>query len=424
MTRHTVCRALITMVCVVDAGPPSDEWTNVDEQASVLIAQQRARGTVQGPGAGTLGMRTILWWPHFLLRLPLRLLRALLMPATLVSRTSVRTSDAAAWEVIRQAAGLPVDRLFHQPTRLFENHAAKRPLLRLWRDREGWCPFCMMTVLLLEAMEVPYEVRKLPLSKYLRDGETKPAEYLRMVPDGMVPGLQLARELLDPDGDDTDDDDPEANWTPPILNGYHLFNVLRNELPERYPSGDAHTHAIICEGDSSLAYRLQMALYGLANSPSDPSRLAAFGDVVEELDGILGLADDGPYVGGVRPSAADFQLLPWLERAEAYLPHVCGAAVLGTMRWGRAALLLSTARAGGAFAEIAADAESLVADFGDRLGDRLKPTAQIVQVAQTDGAADALAPLASTAEAPSCGIASPCAKSSQVESRTFWVTER
>ena len=108
------------------------------------------------------------------------------------------------------------------------------------------------------------------------------------------------------------------------------------------------------------------------------------------------MADEGPFVNGAAPTAADFQLIPWFERAEAYLPYVLGCGFLAKVHgWPRAAALLAAARTGtGPFSDIAADSESLVADAA-----KLKLTADLplLQPALNSVAAVA-AHAASTAE--------------------------
>lgn len=284
------------------------------------------------------------------------LLQALVTRLLGISSQRSRCEQPNSWESLLEAAGSQSERLFYDQLRLFGDSNAI-PRMRLWRDREGWCPFCMMIVLLLEAMEIPYEVRKLPLSKYLRKGETKPIEYTKMVPEGLVPGLQLSSALLE--GNDHASNSPSV-YFPPLLNAYHIFELLLEQFPERYPMGDAAKHAAVCEGDNGLAHRLQTALYALAFRPDEETALQAFHAVLEELHKLI---DVGPFINGAEPSAADFQLLPWLERAEAYLPHVLGEEFLASACWQRAAALLDKARSAVAtFSDIAADAESLVAD--------------------------------------------------------------
>ena len=350
--------------------------------------------------------RTLFAWLRRVIDLPKRTLRLLIaiitgestgtsMAMAACSYLEISSYSEPSWDALRNMAGAPTDRVFHHPSRLFGN---TRPLLRLWRDREGWCPFCMMSVLLLEMMGIAYEVKKLPLNKYLREGETKPAAYLRMVPNGVVPGLQLSRALLESEDDADVSPTPEADWAPPLLDGYHIFDVLRNELPGQYPLGDARAHAAICEGGaSSLAQRLQHAVFSVALHPSDLSHRAAFANVAHELSVWLE-ESGGPFVSGSVPSAADLQLLPWLERAEAYLPHVGRHADVCQPSWQRPRKLLEAAKRREPFADYLADTESLVSDFLERLG----PTAAPQLAASTPNGA---APIETTA-----ALAAPAAK--------------
>ena len=46
--------------------------------------------------------------------------------------------------------------------------------------------------MLLEEMRIPYAMKTIPLTDYMKPGQTKPAEYLKLCPDGLVPAIQLA----------------------------------------------------------------------------------------------------------------------------------------------------------------------------------------------------------------------------------------
>ena len=103
--------------------------------------------------------------------------------------------------------------------------------------------------------------------------------------------------------------------------------------------------------------------------PERREALAHLGSVIDELYALLREAcADGPYVNGARPAAADFMLLPWLERTEALLPAVPGSAgVLTADAWVATRSLLDAARASTAFADYEADPESLWADLTTEL---------------------------------------------------------
>ena len=103
--------------------------------------------------------------------------------ATFLAAARPGHAFAPPWSQIRAAAGPPADRLFEARQRLFGGGA---PEVIFWRDSAGWCPFCEITWLVLEEMEVPYEVKTVPLRRYMLEGETKDAEYTRLVgPEGV-----------------------------------------------------------------------------------------------------------------------------------------------------------------------------------------------------------------------------------------------
>ena len=123
--------------------------------------------------------------------------------------SSSSLSTVAPWTQIRAAAGPPPPaRLFVEAERLF---GATKPEIVFWRDSAGWCPFCEMTWLVLEAMRLPYKVRTVPLRRYMLDGEQKDPEYTSMVgPDGVCqasssglrirgfnPGVQSIERIFD-----------------------------------------------------------------------------------------------------------------------------------------------------------------------------------------------------------------------------------
>ena len=82
------------------------------------------------------------------------------------------------WSDLRASAPPLAPRLFEADERLF---GAANAEVIFWRDSAGWCPFCEMTWLVLEAMAVPYRVRTVPLRRYMLDGEEKDPAYTAMV---------------------------------------------------------------------------------------------------------------------------------------------------------------------------------------------------------------------------------------------------
>ncbi|EOD24355.1 putative glutathione dehydrogenase [Emiliania huxleyi CCMP1516] len=217
------------------------------------------------------------------------------------------------WSQIRAAAGPPADRLFEARQRLFGGGA---PEVIFWRDSAGWCPFCEITWLVLEEMEVPYEVKTVPLRRYMLEGETKDAEYTRLVgPEGVVPGVQFRAA---------------SGFGPAVQSVERICDELRRRYPERYPAGSDAVRARACEGEASVFGRLRVARRSYeACAGAQSSALVALqplASALADLDGML--AEGGPWLDGPRPSVADLMLLPFLERTEAAVPYFFGEDAL------------------------------------------------------------------------------------------------
>jgi glutathione S-transferase len=88
------------------------------------------------------------------------------------------------------------DRVYGPPSsqallRLFAE--GEQPVrVTLYRDHHAWCPYCQKVWLWLEERRVPYRVRKVTMHCY---GEKEPW-YLRLVPSGMLPALELDGRLI------------------------------------------------------------------------------------------------------------------------------------------------------------------------------------------------------------------------------------
>lgn len=63
---------------------------------------------------------------------------------------------------------------------------------RFYRDSAGWCPYCQKVWLLLEQKQIPYRVFKVNMRSY---GD-KPADYLRKVPSGLLPAIELDGRIV------------------------------------------------------------------------------------------------------------------------------------------------------------------------------------------------------------------------------------
>ena len=250
------------------------------------------------------------------------------------------------WPTVRTAAGYVAPRLFDARERLF---GAPQPEVIFWRDAAGWCPFCCMTWLLLEEMRVPYQVRTVPLRRYMRPGEQKDPDYLRQVgPGGVVPGVQFRNA--------------DHEFLLAIQGVEQIVADLAQRFPERYPRGDDSVHTRVLEGSSSIFARLRVARRAYeacaGAQGADPMELG-LGRVLEEIDEMLA-ESGGPFLCGERLSAADCVLLPLLERTEAVVPYFFGFGALEALPFDRAARMLAAARTQSvAFEAVCSDSSTL-----------------------------------------------------------------
>ncbi|KAJ1457878.1 hypothetical protein M885DRAFT_514378 [Pelagophyceae sp. CCMP2097] len=231
--------------------------------------------------------------------------------------------DAAAWAAVAAFAGAPAPRLADSRERL---RGAPTARVVLWRDSAAWCPFSMMTWLLLEEMGTPYIMKTVPLRGYMRPGEVKDAVYLAMVADGVVPGIQHSC-------------DESGDFTPAYRGVYDIFDDLRERYSE-YPLGNAEIHDAIC-GSGGLVGDLERAeLY--IGDPRENTKLVAALTAIEAV--VV-----GPFACGDAPTAADCQLLPLLERIDAVAVYFYGEESLSQLPFQKCAALLAAARERKAF---------------------------------------------------------------------------
>lgn len=67
-----------------------------------------------------------------------------------------------------------------------------KPRVVLYRDQAAWCPYCQKVWLLLEGKEVDYAITKVPMRSY---GD-KPDEFMRKVPRGLLPAIEIDGKLM------------------------------------------------------------------------------------------------------------------------------------------------------------------------------------------------------------------------------------
>ena len=277
------------------------------------------------------------------------------------------------WPDLEAAAGPPPKRAADAKERLF---GAREPEVVFWRDNSAWCPYCCRLWLLLETLRVPYATRTIPLSRYLKPGEKKPAAYLDQVPSGVVPALQFRVQ------------GPGTPFAPAVDGVARLFDALLRDRSTAAPA------------DRALAAALpafEVARRGYEACAGAPSRLtpdACFdmgvGEACAALDAALERGGfDCSFPDGLSPT--DCCLLPLLERLEAVLPYFFSYGALDRLPFARAAAYLEGARRHTFFGEICSDATTLARTNLRYAHPRFRPDAAAAETIDGARALDAAA---------------------------------
>lgn len=112
-----------------------------------------------------------------------------------VIRSAMATGDAtetsATWRDLEGKLGPDkAERLPSVKKRIFED--GQEPALIFYRDNSSWCPYCERVWLQLEEKKISYQVEKINMRCY---GE-KPAWFMKMVPSGLLPVLEVDGKIL------------------------------------------------------------------------------------------------------------------------------------------------------------------------------------------------------------------------------------
>lgn len=205
------------------------------------------------------------------------------------------------------------------PTTEEAKSASPPPVLTLYRDTNGWCPFC-------ERVWLALEIKGLPYTETLVNLQNKPQWYKDMVPTKLVPAV-LFYGTTGESSTDADDDTNTNNKNERTL-VWESADILR-ALDERFPD----TVPLVLEDDEE--YRIAQAAvnrvttagilfqYGSRNATlteeDRAERRRDFVRALDELDACLGRNDDSPFFGN-RVTAVDCQLVPVVERWRYQLP--------------------------------------------------------------------------------------------------------
>eukprot|EP00929_Paragymnodinium_shiwhaense_P034580 TRINITY_DN18798_c0_g1_i1.p1 TRINITY_DN18798_c0_g1~~TRINITY_DN18798_c0_g1_i1.p1 ORF type:complete len:463 (+),score=98.28 TRINITY_DN18798_c0_g1_i1:144-1532(+) len=187
---------------------------------------------------------------------------------------------------------------------------SKKPLLTLYRDTNGWCPFCERVWIALREKDIPYD-------EVLINLYDKPKWYKEMVPTNLVPAVKFV------DGGDV------------VWESEEILRHLDSKFPE---TTQLFQDAEAVQAAAGLASQVMNASMGLAyrtgnfSEESLESRRSKLLAAIDNLDAHLKAG--GPFLLGDRFSAADLMAVPMLERYGIQLPYFAAEVQLrDPARW-------------------------------------------------------------------------------------------
>lgn len=171
----------------------------------------------------------------------------------------------------------------------------------LYRDTNGWCPFCHRVWLALEAQGIEYD-------EVLINLYDKPKYYTDMVPTGLVPALEFHDSEFD----------PSRPGSGELV--YESLDILK-KIDESFDGDPLEVVERLLSSAFAYVYRQE--------------NRTAFFDAIEEIDLLL---SSQQFLTGDEASPHDFVLMPMLERYRYQLPFfVEGESLLrqrpGLRRW-------------------------------------------------------------------------------------------
>jgi len=266
------------------------------------------------------------------------------------------------------------------------------PKITLYRDNNGWCPFCERVWLTLEIKGILYKESKVSLFN-------PPAWYKEMVPSGRVPALMLHDEK----GSLEEEKMNEAPTLPQRRLLWESTEICK-ELDELYPSTPKLVHDHLPEYNAAVVLLddLQKAgrKYGGVNfsgiKEGETQEKKTFLGKLDELEALIA-KNKGPFIFGSDVSGLDVRMVPWLERWRFFSPLRANASVTEGRpyleKWyeeGIYKLAPYVNRVGGDQYSVAASSSYFLRSFGEKGKDGKLSTKTKMAIKENDENSDRL----------------------------------
>jgi len=210
-------------------------------------------------------------------------------------------------ELRKQGAGLP------SPDADYRLFGARKEDVRVvfYKDAASWCPYCQKVWIMLEEKKIPYKMTKVNMRSY---GD-KPPDFLRKVPNGLLPAVEIDGVLQT-----------------------ESIDIMMNL--ERLFSADDGSNRMWPIDETELArarnlMRLERTLFSLWCNlifrPNFGSMRGPFEEGMDAVDNALSETDSPWFLD--RLSIVDLQYITHVERMAASVPYWAGFKIRGDGRW-------------------------------------------------------------------------------------------
>lgn len=200
----------------------------------------------------------------------------------------------------------------------------QKPVLTLYRDTNGWCPFCERVWVAVRAKGLPYQETLVPL-------QGKPEWYKQMVPTGLVPAVLFHGDQAENE-EETDTPSTPNTRRELVWESDAILRALDAKFPDTVRlmrDDDEDFNEALKLQDRVQAAGFKMAYANRNGTLTDAEieeHRSAFGGVLDELDSALATVqeqqtgDGACFRLGPDFSGLDAIMVPTLERWRHQLP--------------------------------------------------------------------------------------------------------
>jgi glutathione S-transferase len=216
------------------------------------------------------------------------------------------------------------DELSQQLSKQFENenddNNSEKPLVTLFRDTNGWCPFCEKVWFALKIKNIPYTETLISLFD-------KPKWFLDMVPTGLVPAVLIHNDSIQKQKEENDESD-NGQTSPQRMLIWESLDIIK-ALDEQFPDTPKLIHEEDPEYMSGRDLLTEVTsvgflyVYNMRNETlTDEEKelqLVQFEEKLDELDQFIGEHTGSSFfLNDI--TGLDVEAVPMLERWRYQLP--------------------------------------------------------------------------------------------------------